>query len=76
MTLADEIFAATLAMDRAEIKAYELLVDLLGENGCTDWTTDHYDRSIEIFGVAPGLVLSEAQQRALREAGFSRCWTH
>jgi hypothetical protein len=58
--LAQQLFDAQTAQNRAESAAYDFLEALLGEGGCQDWTVDYYDRSIEIFGVDEALVLGEA----------------
>jgi hypothetical protein len=74
--LAQQLFDAQTAQNYAESAAYRFLNELLGEGGWCDYTVDYYDRSIEIFGVAQTLVLSDAQQAKLWAVGFDRCWTH
>jgi hypothetical protein len=75
-TLADRLFAAERAVTLVEDELHELLITILGGDGYEDVTHDHYDRSIEIYGVGPDVVLSADDQEKLRAAGFDRCWTH
>ena len=37
---------------------------------------DQYDRSLEIYGVAPDYRLSEADLQVIREAGFAKCYVN
>lgn len=74
--LAQQLFDAKFASDRVEEEVCEMLWALLGKGGYEDFTFDHYDRSIEIFGVKPDLVLTVEQQQGFWAHGFERCWTH
>jgi hypothetical protein len=75
LTLADRLWAAERAASRGEDELLDILQSILGDRW-DDFTTDYYDRSIEIFGVPADFVLDDAGQLALREAGFHRAWTH
>jgi hypothetical protein len=75
LPLADRLWAAERAASRAEDELLDILQSILGDRW-DDFTTDYYDRSIEIYGVPEDFVLDDAGQLALREAGFHRAWTH
>lgn len=75
-SIADRLWAAEAAVNFLEDELYVLLIAMLGGDGLDHFDTDHCDRSIEIYGVAPDVVLTEADQEKLRAAGFDRVWTH
>lgn len=74
-TLADRLWAAERAAYRVDDELVDVVQSILGDRW-EDYTTDDYDRSIEIYGVPADFVLDEAGQFALREAGFHRAWIH
>lgn len=75
-TIADRLWAAEPVVSLIEEELADMLDVIIGPHGWDDFTTDHYDRSIEIYGVGPDVVLSSDDQEKLRAAGFDRCWTH
>lgn len=70
MTLAQECHAAVRALDMVEQKIGALLSDVAVK--WSDFTTDHYDNSIEVYGVTP----SSAIHDACKAAGFTLVWQH
>lgn len=55
------------------------LEDSLFQAGVTDFdrlSWDHYDNSLEIYGVAPSLRLSPEAQRVISDAGFSKVYVN
>lgn len=73
--LADRLWAAERAHSDIEDELVDVLQSIF-EDRWADFTSDHYDRSIEIYGVPADFVLDDAAKLALREAGFDRVWTH
>ena len=37
---------------------------------------DHYDNSLELYGVPPDARLTEEEQKAIHSAGFSKCFVN
>lgn len=74
---ADAIFRAFRTYNEADSLVYQLLNDLLGEDGWLDSSWDYYDRSLEAYGVpVDEPLLSETQTDRLWSLGFLRCWTN
>lgn len=75
MTLAQELFDAQLKLFAADSKLYDLVETLgLGEDGWEDWSYDHYDTSLELYGCPPELRLSDEAIAKVKEADFSIIW--
>ena len=72
VTLAATVFATSIAFAKAEDELIELLWRLYGERGHSEFTFDHYDESIEVYGCTP----TAAAFDGLRDAGFARIWQH
>ena len=68
MSEKDKFANVAYEFDRRRSDFEESLDDLV-EFDRIGW--DHYDNSIEIYGVSPDTRLSEAAQNFLRESGFS-----
>ena len=74
-TDANKLFCANMFASWAESMVCIRLRQILGDGGWEDFTADYYDGSIEVYGVGDH-ALTEGQQTAFREMGFSRMWTH
>ena len=74
--LADRLFDAQRRNTKMEDETCQFLHDVLGQSNGHDYTADHYDSSIEVFGVKEDLILSEEQRQKFWAAGFDRVWTH
>lgn len=72
--LSTRLFEANWAAGLVEEEVCDFLNEVLGDGTWEDFTSDWYDRSIEIFGVKYGLT--PEQQERLWSQGFHRCWTH
>lgn len=76
-SLASRVHDAHHAVDRIEAELCEVVTAACGELEAGDeeeWTTDHYDNSIEVYGV--GVIDLDAAAAKLKEAGFSKVWLH
>lgn len=60
---------------RAELNFSDALCDA-GFGDFNRISGDHYDNSIEFYGVEDGVRINEAAQRLIHAAGFGRCWTN
>ena len=58
-----------------EDRLYDVLNTLsLSENGYYHWTYDDYDESLELYGIAPDVRLTDEDITACKNAGFSIVW--
>jgi len=76
VALADRLFTAKRDYEHVEVEVCHVLWSIFGSGGWEDFTADHYDRSIEVFGVKEDVRLTPDQQQMLWDKGFERCWTH
>lgn len=74
MTKANELWEAEMKVGRIEDELFDLFEQ--HKIPWSDYTSDITDSSIEIYGMAPGAVLSVEQQQALWRFGFWQAWTH
>lgn len=74
MTPAEQMWRAEMIFSQFEMDLHEVCEHFAIPY--QDWTHDHYDSSLELYGFIPGYVLSEDQQRALFRFGFWQVWTH
>lgn len=76
-TLARRAHAAYAAIVKVEDELVRVVTAACGELRVGDeaeWTTDHYDNSIEVYGV--GEIDLDSAAAKLKESGFSRVWLH
>lgn len=71
MTIASDIFAAHTAWNVAEDRVEDLLEQVYGPDGWSEFTVDPYDSSIEVYGCTPTTALER-----FAAAGFDRIWQH
>lgn len=76
MSLAQDLWKATSTVNNIEEQIGDVLDRLFGAEGWTDFTTDHYDQSIEVFGVALSVTTGEALRDVFRAMGVKRVWLH
>jgi hypothetical protein len=83
MSLAADLFDATVRMTLAEDRVTEALIALVGIENWDDFTSDYYDESIEIYGCK--FVLADAEKEnaisdeiaaGIGAMGFARAWIH
>lgn len=80
MTLADRVFAAQIAMAKAEDELTDAVMGWLGVAQDAEkcpWINlswDYYDDSLELHGCPVDLRLTRGEQGAAWEAGFKRIW--
>ncbi len=75
-TNAECLWEAAREVDRIEDEIGDVLNAIFGAEGWDDFTTDPYDRSIEVFGVHRDFELNATDIGWLRSTGFDRAWTH
>jgi len=72
---AQRMWNAQLQVDQYKDQLCDLHNKILPDNW-SDFTTDYYDESLEIFGVAKNIELSKDILKQLKWFGFCRVWTH
>jgi hypothetical protein len=75
-TFAECLWAAEREVARLEDELGDTLDELFGESGWQDFQTDHYDRSIEVFGVVEPQLLPDNSRAKLAAEGFRKAWLH
>lgn len=76
MTPAERLWKAELEHTQLEDELITLLTSIFTATGFASFTTDHYDRSLEIYGVARDRKLSSDELQALADFGLGQVWTH
>ncbi len=71
MTIAEELFAAAHATAKAEDKVDAILSEV-APGAWSEYTSDYYDESIEVYGVTPSAAIHDA----MKAAGFAIVWQH
>lgn len=76
MALAQDLWAAEATAGAVEEQIGDVLDRVFGVNGWTDFITDHYDESVEVFGVAATVAVGDELKDVFRACGFRRVWLH